>query len=236
MSTSHASPKYFALVPAAGSGSRMETALSKQYLPLAGRPLIWHTLRALCAVPGIETVHVVLAPTDTEWHTHDWTMFGARLVPLFCGGATRAMSVKNGLVAMRGEAGAGDWVLVHDAARPCITPALVEALMQGVGDDAVGGILALPVADTLKRADAEQRIAATVARENLWQAQTPQIFRLDLLSEALARHPEVTDEAAAIEALGHRPRLVTGDVTNFKVTWPRDLQIAERILQTRDNA
>lgn len=229
------SPKYFALVPAAGSGSRMESALSKQYLMLAGRPLIWHTVRALCAVPAIEAVHVVLAQTDSEWHNHDWTDFGDRLVPLFCGGSTRALSVANGLVAMRGEADADDWVLVHDAARPCITAALVEALIQGVGDDVVGGILALPVADTLKRADGEQRIVTTVMRENLWQAQTPQMFRLGLLAEALAKSPTVTDEAAAIEALGHRPRLVTGDMANLKVTWPRDLQIAERILQSRSD-
>lgn len=234
-SSMNSTTRYFALVPAAGSGSRMAAALSKQYLPLAGKPLIAHALETLCSVREIEAVYVVLAQTDTEWHSHDWSAFGGKLVPLFCGGPTRAISVANGLLAIQGHADPDDWVLVHDAARPCLTVAQVEKLLHEVGDDAVGGILAQPVADTLKRADGQQRITTTVVRENLWQAQTPQMFRQGTLSHALAAKREVTDEASAIEALGLAPKLVAGDVTNFKVTWPQDLQLAEWILKARQS-
>ncbi|CAG4882578.1 4-diphosphocytidyl-2C-methyl-D-erythritol synthase [Georgfuchsia toluolica] len=227
--------QYFALVPAAGSGSRMGKALSKQYLPLAGRPLIAHALETLCAVARIKAVFVVLAPVDDEWLRHDWSVCGDKLVPLFCGGATRAESVANGLRAMSDRVKADDWVLVHDAARPCITPAHIEALLHAVGDDPVGGILAQPVADTLKRADSAGRIEATVARTGLWQAQTPQMFRHGMLLRALTQNAEVTDEAGAIEALGQRPRLVAGDASNLKVTWPQDLQLAEWILKARNH-
>ena len=227
--------KCFALVPAAGSGSRMGSAQSKQYLPLAGRPLIAHALETLCAVAQITAVFVVLAPDDDKWDFCDWSTCGNKLVPLFCGGATRAESVTNGLRAMSDRVKADDWVLVHDAARPCITSTHIEALLHAVGDDPVGGILAQPVADTLKRADSEGRIEATVARAGLWQAQTPQMFRHGTLLRALAQNAEVTDEAGAIEALGHRPKLVKGDASNLKVTWPQDLQLAEWILKARES-
>ena len=229
-------PQCFALIPAAGSGSRMGNAQSKQYLPLAGRPLIAHALETLCAVTQIKAVFVVLAPADDEWQHHDWSFCGNKLVPLFCGGATRAESVANGLRAMSDHVKADDWVLVHDAARPCITLALIETLLHAVGDDPVGGILAQPVADTLKRADSEARIEATVSRAGLWQAQTPQMFRHGLLLQALAQNASVTDEAGAIEALGHRPKLVAGDASNLKVTWPQDLQLAEWILKARNSS
>jgi 2-C-methyl-D-erythritol 4-phosphate cytidylyltransferase len=225
---------YYALVPAAGGGARMAAEVPKQYLPLLGRPLIWHTLTTLCAVPSIARVLVVLAPDDAQWQTYDWSAFGERLEVARCGGATRADTVTNGLRLLEGRVAADDWMLVHDAARACLTTAHVEALIAEAGVDPVGGILALPVADTLKRAAAgTAQIEATVPRENLWQAQTPQMFRHALLLDALARAPAVTDEASAVEALGHRPRLVRGDATNLKVTYPLDLHLAEIILRDR---
>jgi 2-C-methyl-D-erythritol 4-phosphate cytidylyltransferase len=220
----------YALVPAAGGGSRMGAERPKQYLPLVGRPLIYHALATLCAVPAIERVYVVLAPGDDHWRDDDFAALAARLGILRCGGATRAESVGNGLKAMAGEVAATDWVLVHDAARACLTTLHVETLIREVGDDSVGGILAVPLADTLKR-DERGRIAATVPRENLWQAQTPQMFRHGLLTEALDFASAVTDEAGAVEALGLHPRLVAGDASNFKITYPLDLYLAEIILR-----
>lgn len=205
----------------------------KQYLPLLDRPLIWHALKTLASIAAIERVFVVLAPDDTLWGTHDWTEFADRMVVLRCGGATRAESVTNGLRAMREQVDANDWVLVHDAARCCLTSAHVEKLIAELGDDPVGGLLAVPVADTLKHAHEGQRVAATVARDGLWQAQTPQMFRHGMLLDALGRAPIVTDESSAIEALGLQPKLVAADATNLKVTWPLDLQLAGWILENR---
>ena len=225
--------RHFALVPAAGTGTRMGEGSPKQYLPLAGRPMLYHALAALCASPRIQRVFVVLAEQDREWDSHDWSGLGAKLVVLRCGGPTRADSVFNGLLAAAQELKTDDWMLVHDAARPCLTAGLVEALIELVGEDPVGGLLAVPVADTLKRAGADRRVAETVPREHLWQAQTPQMFRYELLREALSRSRAVTDEAAAVEALGRRPLLVAGEASNLKVTHPADLALAERILLER---
>jgi len=232
MQISH--PRHFAIVPAAGSGSRMAAARPKQYLSLLGRPLIHHALSVLCAAPAIDAVFVVLSVDDTEWATHDWSALGPKLRPLFCGGATRADSVLGGLRAIAGEAAAGDWVLVHDAARPCLAPWHVDKLVRELAHDEVGGLLAVPVADTLKRADAHRHVRETVPRDSLWQAQTPQMFRYAMLRRALEGAREVTDEASAIEAAGLRPRLVQGDATNLKVTYPLDLHLAEWILENRE--
>ena len=221
--------EFHALVPAAGSGSRMEHSSPKQYLPLAGQPMIYHALAALCACTDISTVFVVLAPDDAQFHQYDWSRFGDKLQPLYCGGVTRAASVLNGLLASELER--DEWVLVHDAARPCLTQAQLGKLIAEVRDDKVGGILAVPVADTLKRADAGQRIAHTENRVGLWQAQTPQMFRAGLLAEALQQCSNVTDEASAVEALGLQPKLVASEPTNFKVTYPQDLLLAELLLQ-----
>ena len=223
----------FAIVPAAGSGSRMKSEQPKQYLSLLGEPLIRHTLGVLCNSPVIDRVYVVLSVGDQEWDRHDWRPFGDRLVPLFCGGVSRAESVLNGLRAIAEHTSESDWVLVHDAARPCLAPWHIETLVRELIHDEVGGILAVPVADTLKREDSTHRSAETVPREGLWQAQTPQMFRHGLLVRALAAHPGVTDEAGAVEALGLSPRLVAADATNFKVTFPRDLALAELILESR---
>ena len=223
MSTLHA------LVPAAGFGARMGLALPKQYLPLAGQPMIYHALHTLCACTDLATVFVVLSPDDTQFRQYDWSAFGDKLQPLYCGGATRAESVLNGLLLSELEA--DDWVLVHDAARPCLTQSHLQHLIASLREDDVGGILAVPVADTLKRASAEQRIARTESREQLWQAQTPQMFRAGLLAHALQHCREVTDEASAIEALGLSPKLVNGDARNFKVTYPHDLPLAAALMQ-----
>ena len=224
---------YFALVPAAGSGARMGGERPKQYLALAGKPVIYHALATLCAVPRIVRVFVVLAPDDEEWNRHDWSLLGPKLAPLFCGGATRAESVRNGLRATATQIQAQDWVLVHDAARPCLAPWHVAALIDGVADSDDGGILAVPVADTLKRADQSGGIDATVSREALWQAQTPQMFRHAYLRRALENHANVTDEASAMESLGFHPKLVAADPTNLKITYPLDLLLAQWILQHR---
>lgn len=228
--------RHVALVPAAGSGSRMGVNRPKQYLQLLGRPLIAHTLRALCRHAALDRVYVVLSPGDEEWQSHDWSDLGDKLRVLECGGATRADSVTNGLRAMAGEVAAETWVLVHDAARPCLSQSQLDALLTTLADDPVGGILAVPVADTLKRADAQRAIAATVPRDNLWQAQTPQMFRHGLLLKALEHTGAegITDEASAIEALGLLPKLVAADVTNLKVTYPLDLHLAEMILHQRE--
>jgi 2-C-methyl-D-erythritol 4-phosphate cytidylyltransferase len=228
---------YYALVPAAGGGSRMGSDRPKQYLPLLGKPLIRHALETLCGLPAIARVFVVLAPDDAEWDTYDWSALAGRIEVLRCGGATRAESVTNGLRAMARQVQADDWVLVHDAARACLTAAQVQRLMDEVGDDPTGGILAVPVADTLKQGYSltdGPRIEATVPREGLWQAQTPQMFRHGLLLDALEFAPAVTDEASAVEALGLKPKLVAADATNLKVTYPLDLRLAEWILQNRD--
>ncbi len=223
--------RHYAIVPAAGSGARFGAEIPKQYLELAGRPLIHHALAALCRCPRIERVWVVLSPGDAWWASFDWSMLGDKLQAVFCGGATRAESVANGLEAAAGVLAAEDWVLVHDAARPCLSQSMLASLFDQLADDPVGGLLAVPVADTLKRADAEQRVAATEARDGLWQAQTPQMFRYGLLRQALNGQRGVTDEAGAIEASGFKPRLVRAEATNLKVTFPADLRLAELILQ-----
>lgn len=226
----------FALVPAAGSGTRMGDDLPKQYHLLAGRPMLRHALEVLCASPLIQRVFVVLAERDDIWERFDWSELGVKLSVLRCGGPTRAGSVLNGLLALSAFAKPDDWVLVHDAARPCLSSAQLDRLIEQVGHDEVGGILAVPVADTLKQSGQDGRIDATVPREPLWQAQTPQMFRYGLLREALEQSGVVTDESGALEALGYRPLLVPADASNLKVTYPADLALAEKILLDRKEA
>ena len=228
--------KFFALVPAAGSGARMGAALPKQYLALAGRPLLYHTLKQLCACAEIERVFVVLAAGDRFFAQQDWQPFADRIEPLYCGGAARAVSVFNGLLAVRDLLAADDWMLVHDAVRPCLPADALQRLIDTLRNDAVGGLLALPVVDTLKRADAAGLVQQTESRESLWQAQTPQMFRYRALLEALrACDPALaTDEASATEHLGQRPRLVNGDTRNLKVTYPHDLELAALILNSME--
>jgi 2-C-methyl-D-erythritol 4-phosphate cytidylyltransferase len=227
----------FALLAAAGSGSRIARETPKQYLPLLGKPMLWHSVRALCAAKP-DNVFVVLAPGDEAFARYDWSAFDGRVEPLYCGGETRRDSVYNGLVAASAAADADDFVLVHDAARPCLPRADLERLIAECSADRIGGILALPVAETVKRVAKDeagaQRIAGTEDRTQLWLAQTPQMFRVGLLVQALREAKRgVTDEAAAIEQLGLRPRMVAGSRENLKVTYPEDLAIAEAILRAR---
>ena len=224
---------YFGLVPAAGSGARMGEALPKQYLSIGNFPVLWYALRRLCAHSAIQRTFVVLHPEDQLFQRYDWSEFGNRLVPLFCGGATRAESVFQGLQRMRAKVPADAWVLVHDAARPCLTDELLDRLIAEIGQDEVGGLLAIPVADTLKRNDGERRVLRTEPREELWQAQTPQMFRFAALFKALrsADPSRTTDEASALEQAGLRPRLVMGSAANLKVTYPEDLALAELVLK-----
>ncbi len=227
--------RYFGLIPAAGAGNRFGTRRPKQpkqYAPLLGRTMLEHTLRAMLAATELDTVFVVLAPGDAQFREHDWSAYGERITPLWCGGGSRRDSVLNGLVAAASLVDPDDWVLVHDAARPCLAIEDLHRLIAAVRGDPVGGILAVPVADTLKRADGKRRIAATEPREGLWQAQTPQMFRYGVLLEALHRAAQVTDEASAIEATGAKPLLVEGSAMNFKVTYPADLELAALILQS----
>jgi 2-C-methyl-D-erythritol 4-phosphate cytidylyltransferase len=226
----------FALIPAAGSGSRIAAGAAKQYSLLAGKPMLWHAVRAVC-VPPVTAVFVVLAPDDAQFARQDWSAFGDRLQPLYCGGQTRRDSVYNGLIAMASSVEPDDWVLVHDAARPCLPSADLQKLLAQGAPDSVGAILALPAADTVKIAATDDsgvpRIAGTQDRSYVWLAQTPQMFRCGLLVRALAQAPGATDEASAIEVLGLRPRLVAGSRENIKVTYPEDIPVAEGILGRR---
>jgi len=224
-----ASARFIALIPAAGGGSRADLGLPKQYADIAGRGMLDRTLDAFRASPLIDATYVVLAPDD---RTFDLATEEIR--PLYVGGASRRDSVLAGLRALAADHAPTDWVLVHDAARPGLTLALLADLIDACRDDAVGGLLALPVADTLKRAtaasgDDDARVSATLDRTNLWAAQTPQMFRLDLLLRAYAAAPDATDEAGAVEALGLAPRLVPGSQRNFKLTWREDFNLARHL-------
>lgn len=232
--TQRVQPRLFALVPCAGTGERAGAGQPKQYVGLAGRSVVAHTLDALSRVGGLSGLLVVLSPEDTLFERAVPGFDGPRRWVARCGGATRAQSVAAGLDALR-ELGASDddWVLVHDAARCLLQPQWVERLIQACLDDPVGGLLALPLADTLKQACGE-RVQATVARTDKWAAQTPQMFRLGLLERALlASKGAVTDESGAIETLGLAPRLVAGELENLKVTYPADFALAERLLSSR---
>ena len=224
-------PRLYALVPCAGVGERAGASGPKQYTPLGGQSPVAHTLAALAQVARLRATLVVLSPTDVNFERH---------APQFAGwvsrqgGASRAQTVANGLdeLAARG-ARPHDWVLVHDAARCLVRAEWIDALIDACIDDAVGGLLALPLADTLK-SERDGRVMATIDRRAKWQAQTPQMFRLGALREALARAGSaVTDESSAMEALGHAPKLVPGSIENLKITYPADFDLAERLLRTR---
>lgn len=221
------------MIPAAGTGTRLGAARPKQYLALGGRPMLRWSVDALLAAAWIERVVVVVAPDD---RCAAGLLAGlARVEVLGAGGAARRDSVLAGLRTLAGSgAHRDDWVLVHDAARPALTLPLLERLRGRLAESTVGGLLALPVSDTVKRAGGDGRsVAATVERERLWLAQTPQMFRLGLLLDALAAHPLVTDEAAAVECAGHAPLLVEGARANFKVTTAEDLELMRVLLEGR---
>lgn len=227
-------PRFHVVIPCAGSGSRSGLGGPKQYALLAGEPMVVHTLRAFAAVPGLGQGVVVVAPDDQSmaevFALYPQTQFAISNT----GGATRAQSVLAGLLALQNLGVDGhDWVLVHDAARCLVTPALIEKLLLACQSDAVGGLLALPLPDTLK-AETQRRVSSTLPRSGKWLAQTPQMFRWDSLFGALAQAgDQVTDEASALEALGEAPLLVPSASFNFKVTYQEDMTMAEAVLQHR---
>lgn len=227
---------FHALIPCAGNGSRAGTAQPKQYQQVAGQPMVMHTVQALARVQQLASGWVVLSPGDTfRWPEAGWPHAFQRV---HCGGASRAESVFNGLQAMLAAGVDGhDWVLVHDAARCLVIPESVDLLIEACRDDTVGGLLALPLPDTLKTESAG-RVVETVPREHKWLAQTPQMFRLRALHDALAAVADtgfagITDEASAMERLGLKPRLVEGSAMNLKVTYPADFAFAEAVLKGR---
>ncbi len=216
----------WAIVPAAGIGTRMDVGKPKQYMSIAGKPLLELTLEALMQFPMIQAVQLCIAHDDHYWA--DLNIQHDKLLPVVNGGATRAQSVLAGLNALAPIAEDDDWVMVHDAARPCITGGLLSRLVNQLKDHPVGGLLAVPVADTLKRAGNNMEVVQTLERENVWMAQTPQMFRVGLLRDALktalSQGQAITDESSAIELMGLKPKLVLGDRTNIKVTYPGDEQ------------
>ncbi len=222
----------WALVPAAGSGLRMGCTVPKQYVALHGRPMVWHSVQVLRAHPRIEGVIVAIDATDRYWDALGLSEALPDCRVLRCGGSNRAQTVLNALQEMADWVQGEDWVLVHDAARPCLIPSALDRLFHEVQSDAVGGLLALPVRDTLKRAHPDGRVDRTEPREGFWQAQTPQMFRHELLMRALSAVSlsSVTDEASAVEALGLKPKLVHGSAQNIKVTYPEDIALAHRFL------
>ncbi len=227
--------RFWVVVPAAGSARRMGGAVPKQYLPLAGRAVIEWSLAPFLAHERTAGIVVALSAEDRRW-PHLAFASDAKIATTI-GGAERMDSVLAGLRALQDRATPDDWVLVHDAARPCLSAIDLDRLLNELNDDDVGGLLAAPVVDTLKRADDGGRVAQTVTRDKLWRALTPQMFRLDILQRALdaavAQRIAVTDEAQAVEALGLQPKLVAGDADNIKITLPEDLPRAERILKLR---
>ena len=227
---------YWALLPCAGTGSRAVVgpatvaALPKQYQSVAGHPMVLHTLAAFAGVSRLRGTLVAVAPGDHFLDAYP----SAAYFTVDCGGPTRADTVLGGLRALQARgARAQDWVLVHDAARCLITPEQIDTLIDTCLDDPVGGLLALPLPDTLKQ-EAHGRVAQTLERADKWLAQTPQMFRLGELQQALqAAGSAVTDESSAMEFMGKAPRLVVGSAQNFKVTYPQDFALAQAVLQAR---
>ncbi|MCC6195019.1 MAG: 2-C-methyl-D-erythritol 4-phosphate cytidylyltransferase [Burkholderiales bacterium] len=220
--------RYFVLLPAAGNGVRFGGDRPKQYSTIGGKTLLQHSLERLAA--GIPLARAYVALSDHDVWFESEVAARADVTALRCGGATRAETVANSLRAM--DAAPDDWILVHDAVRPCIDESSLGRLLREVGDDAVGGLLAVPAAATLKRADEHGRSVRTEPRERIWHAQTPQMFRYTVLRDALSRpgFEHVTDEAQAVEAIGLHPRLVVGSRANVKVTYPDDLLLAAAIM------
>ena len=214
----------------------MQAPLPKQYLPLLGRPVILHTLERLCTHPRVRGVMVGISDQDRHWQALIPMLANlSKFLGKYSGGETRAHTVLNGLKALSKHAKSEDWVLVHDAVRPCVRHADIDKLIIAVNDGQEGGLLALPVSDTVKRVDNEGRVIETVDRAGLWRAATPQMFRIGALASALEsalkQGSEITDEASAIEAAGGHPRVVACHADNIKVTLPEDLALAELYLK-----
>lgn len=224
---------FYAVVPAAGIGSRMAAAQPKQYLPLLDKTVMEHTLGKLLSEPRLQKIIVAVAAQDNFWPSLD--ILNHPRIKVIEGGSERSHSVLNGLRYLATLCHGDDWILVHDVARPCISPKDIQKLMRNLATDAVGGILAVPVSDTIKQVEGAYAIAGTVDRRNLWQAQTPQMFRyqllLDALSNAIDQGLTITDEASAVELAGLVPKVVESSGANIKITRPEDLSLAEYYLQ-----
>jgi 2-C-methyl-D-erythritol 4-phosphate cytidylyltransferase len=232
-------PKYWAVVPAAGAGKRMGSELPKQYLRLGDRTVLEHTLDTLLDCPRLAGLVLALSPDDEHWAAIEPRYLSAALQRVE-GGAERCHSVLNSLDHLAAQTDPDDWVLVHDAARPCVRSEDIERLIITLEPGDQGGLLGVPVADTMKRVDDQQAVTETVDRNGLWHAYTPQMFRLGRLRSALREAIEagktVTDEANAMELAGFRPRMVQGSRDNIKITLPADLALAAFYLQTRSTA
>jgi 2-C-methyl-D-erythritol 4-phosphate cytidylyltransferase len=229
--------KIWVVVPAAGIGTRMESDIPKQYMKIQDKCILEHTLEKFCFYPGVEGVVVALASDDPFWaelsiSTHEKLIFAA-------GGVERCHSVLNGLRKLEDVAEPDDWVMVHDAARPCVRTEDIARLINTVRDNSNGGLLAVPVRDTMKRADSSNCVAETVDRSGLWHALTPQMFRLSALTAAIENALEqellVTDEAQAMEFVNIQPLLIEGHPDNIKVTHPQDLLLAELFLSQQES-
>ena len=229
LANAHPAARKIVLIPAAGVGARMGANQPKQYLMIGNRSILQHTAEVFLRFAAIDHVCVVVSPDDA--YVDQMLASDPRLTVLRCGGETRRDSVRNGLVNIASKLNANDWILVHDAARPGLTHRLLTKLLRDIGDHPTGGILAMPVVDTVKRvADGKVR---TIPREGLWLAQTPQMFRYQLLCDALDRCDTVTDEASAVEALGYAPLMVEGHLCNLKVTHPEDLLLMKQFIENR---
>ena len=229
---------YWAVIPAAGVGSRMGGSVPKQYLELGGHAVIDHTIERLLLHPSVDGVYVAISGDDSRWADTEYA--GHPDLVTVPGGAERCLSVFNALTRLRQRARADDWVLVHDAARPCVRRSDIDHLIDILRDHETGGLLGMPVRDTMKRTDAADRITETVERAHLWHAFTPQMFRLGVLYDAMSGALDagflVTDEASAIEWAGHRPIMVEGHADNLKITRPGDLPLAAYFLERQRHA
>jgi 2-C-methyl-D-erythritol 4-phosphate cytidylyltransferase len=228
--------RYWAVIPAAGVGQRMGTEQPKQYLEIDGQPILERSIRVMLADDRIEHLVVCVSPEDTHWPS---LAVDDDRISSTLGGDSRAQSVNNGLRALAAYAHEDDWVLVHDAARPCLSTALLSSMIDELQHHDVGGILAIPAKDTLKLSSGDQdQISSTLDRTHVWQAQTPQMFRFGLLRDALAdaliKSKPITDEASALEFQGLHPKLVIGDSRNIKVTTVDDIELAKFLL-TKSN-
>lgn len=235
-SDAHFSPRYWVIVPAAGIGARMGAAAPKQYLTLHNQTILDHTLERLLRLPQLAGLYLALQKTDSWWPASRW--FNDPRIIRVDGGQERSASVLNALNALAPQAHKSDWVLVHDAARPCVKTASIQRLCEQLAEHDVGGILALPVTDTLKKVNQSNGITGTIDRRELWQAQTPQMFRFELLRrclmEAAINGLSVTDEASALEAFGYVPQVVEGRSDNIKITRQEDMLLANFIMQQQE--
>ena len=220
-----------AILPAGGTGSRFGTECPKQFTVLLGQPLLVHSIHALLQDDRIQAIHVIVSPEYAAFL--DCSPWQGRVTVMPCAGPSRADTVRQALDRLSPTLRADDWILVHDAARPCLSQSALSRLLDTLWNDPVGGLLAVPVADTLKLSGAEGRVRTTVDRSGLWAAQTPQMFRFGILQQALQGASAPTDESAAVEGQGHAPRLVQGDPANIKVTYPEDLLYARWVLDSR---